>query len=364
MTELANAYLENDEQHIALLYRAPDGELKRHRVRAEFVIFFRRSDVTPERVRAWRKDPLCAGYCVEGDWYRTRWRDWNARRLLVHKMHEEGVDTFEGDCSPTKRWMADHPDVTIQKPRRVYLDIETDSRVPLAVAREEGARILVWSLVDEAGNHAEGVLEEDTHAAELVLLKQLYAALDGFDQIVAWNGDDFDFPILARRTRDRRLGGGVPRRWLRMDHMVLFRRLNTQVSESGEEKQSYALEAVARAQLGAGKDEFDARRTYEAWAAGGEERARLVRYCSRDTDLMRRIEEKTGYLRLHQTVAEICGVFPDSFALLPTAQMDGYMLRVGHRRGIHFPSVLKDPTRTPDAQYKGSYNKAPPVRAG
>jgi DNA polymerase elongation subunit (family B) len=363
MSSVVNAYLEGDEEHVRLLHRAEDGCLDTHRVLADFCVYFRRDEVDEALVRGWRKDPLCAGYRTEGDWLRTRWRGWNARRGVVHEMHERGVPTYEGDVSPVKRWMADHPEVEIQKPRRVYLDIETDSRVPLGEAKEKGARVLVWSLVDEAGNHAEGVLEEDTDPAERALLERLYRMLDPFDQICAWNGDEFDFPILGKRTKARRISGGFPRRWLRMDHMVLYRRMNTQVAESGEEKQSYALSAVAHAQLGEGKDDVDASKSYQLWEAGGEACDALVRYCYRDTDLMRRIEAKTGYLALHQTIAEICGLFPDSYALLPTAQMDARLLRLGRGRGIHFPTATKS-VELNQEQYKGSYNKAPPERAG
>jgi|GEM_PF-3659383 len=366
MSSVVNAYVEADDEHLLLLHRDEEtGELLRHRVRAEHAVYFRRSDVSPQLVQAWRRDHLCRGYRPEGEWLRTLWRGWDARRVVLAEMHERGVQTYEGDCSPVKRWMADHPDVQIQKPRRVYLDIETDSRVSLAEAKERGSRILVWALVDDDGNRQVGVLEEDSDPAERVLLLRLYAALDPYDQICAWGGDDFDFPIIAKRTKERRIAGGIPRRWLRMDHLALYRRLNLQVAESGEEKQSFALNAVALAQLGEGKDAFDSRRTYDAWYAGGDELERLVRYCERDADLMRRIEERTGYVKQNQTVAEICGIFPDTFALLPTAQMDGILLRIGHRRAIHFPSAVKRETLNAyEAPYKGSYNKDPPEKAG
>jgi DNA polymerase elongation subunit (family B) len=366
LSAVVNAYVEADDEHILLLHRNEEtGELRRHRVVAEHAIYFRRTDVSQQLLQAWRRDHLCRGYRPEGEWLRTRWRGWDARRMVLSEMHERGVPTYEGDCSPVKRWMADHPDVGIQKPRRVYLDIETDSRVSLGEARERGSRILVWSLVNEAGDWQAGVLEEDSDPAERVLLQQLYAALEPYDQICAWGGDDFDFPIIGKRTQARRIAGGIPRRWLRMDHLALYRRLNLQVAESGEEKQSFALNAVALAQLGEGKDVFDSRRTYDSWFAGGDELERLVRYCVRDADLMRRIEERTGYIKQNQTIAEICGIFPDTFALLPTSQMDGILLRIGHRRAIHFPSTVKRETLNAyETPYKGSYNKDPPEKAG
>jgi DNA polymerase elongation subunit (family B) len=366
VSALVNAFVTNDETRLALLHRDEAGKLLVHYARAEYAVYFKGEDATAEMRRRWRKDPLCSGFRVEGDWVRTHWRGWGARRSIVRRCVDDGVPTYEGDCSPVKRWMADHPDVAIQRPRRCYLDLETDSRVPPQVARKQGARILVWCVVDdETGEHKVGVLEQDRDPAERALLKDLYAALEPYDQVAIWNGDDFDRPILRARTKDRRIDTSILKRWLWIDQMVLFKRLNMQVAESGEEKQSFSLNAVAQAQLGEGKDEFDARYTYDEWFAEGEQRERLVRYCIRDTVLQRKIEQKTGYLKLHQTIAEVCGLFDDSFALLPTAQMDAFVLRLGTRRGMHFPTVMKDDgERAVREQYRGSYNKPPPEKAG
>ena len=365
MSAIVNAYVDGGEEHVVLCQRREDGSLATHRVLADYCVYFRQDEVPGELRRKWRRDPLCRGYKPEGEWLRTRWRGYNARRAVLHEMHEQGVPTYEGDCSPVKRWMADHPEVQIQKPHRVYLDLETDSRVHIGKVREEGARILVAGLVAEDGSKQAVVLEDDTDAAERVLLKRLFELLDPYDQVCAWNGDEFDFEVVKKRLRDRRLSWVFPKRFLRMDHMVLYKRLNLQVAESGEEKQSFALNAVAKAQLGDGHGKtFDASRSYEEWAAGGATRARLVEGCLWDAERMRLIEQKTSYLKLHQTVAEICAVFPDTWALRPTAQMDGFLLRLGHQRSVHFPSVMRSEEKEEIAQYKGSYNKDPPERAG
>jgi DNA polymerase elongation subunit (family B) len=364
MSAIVNAYIDGDDEHIVLVQRDEAGARITHRVLADYAIYFRNGEVPGDWLRKWRRDPSCRGYRAEGEWLRTRWRGWNARRFILSIAHEEGIETFEGDCNPVKRWMADHPDVTIQAPRRAYVDIETDSRVGPKQAREEGARILTWCVMGEDGSYEVGVLEEDTDAAERVLLRAFYQAMMPYDQMVAWNGDEFDFPIIGKRTKERRLGGGIPRLWLKMDHMVLYERMNLQVAESGDEKQSYALNAVGHAQLGIGKQDFDARKTFQAWDAGGDSLDALVDYMVMDTNLMRGIEAKTGYLKLHQTVAEICGLFPDSWALLPTAQMDAFLLRLGRRRGVHFPTTTRAEKTYDENKYRGSYNKDPPERAG
>ena len=166
VSSIVNAYVESDEEHILLLHRAESGELKTHRVLADYAVYFDRADVSQTLLRKWLRDPFCRGYRPEGRWLRTRWRGYHPRRALVAEMHELGIPTFEGDCSPVKRWLADHADVVIQQPRRCYLDIETDSRVKIQDAKEGRARILVWCIVDALdGSWQTGVLEDDTDAA-------------------------------------------------------------------------------------------------------------------------------------------------------------------------------------------------------
>lgn len=366
MSAVINAFVDEGEQHVVLLYRRPeDGKLLHHLVPADFVLYLRTRDVTPELRRQLRDDPFLRGYVQEGAWLRTRWRGYNARKEVVQRFRDAyGIDTFEGDLNPTKRWMADHPAVGIQKPRRCWLDLETDSRVPIGKAKKGEARVLVWCLVGEDGREQHGVLAADTDIEERRLLAGLYEALQLYDQVCAWNGDEFDFPIVKARMRERKLDARVLRRWLWLDHLALYRRMNLQVAESGEEKQSFALNAVAQHLLGAGKDPFDARYTYREWEAGGERRETLVRYCIQDTDLCRRIEEATGYIALHQTLCELCGLFPDSWALRPTAQMDGYLLRLGKERGVHFPTLLRDEEPEERVTFAGAYVKHPPEGRG
>src|ERR1700675_4750052 len=139
----------------------------------------------------------------------------------------------------------------------------------------------------------------------------MWAELQAYDQVASWNGDGFDFPVLWARTRRLRMGVDA-NRWLWLDMMSAFDRLNT-AAESGEEKRSLALENIGHAITGKGKlkapawaeDVVQGRSmgaaTYDLWKAGGKHRELLAEYCEEDTDLMRAIEAKTGYLALFQT---------------------------------------------------------------
>ena len=83
----------------------------------------------------------------------------------------------------------------------------------------------------------------------------------------------FDFPVMKARSIKQGFDNDSDwqwKRWLWLDHLEIFRRMNTMVAESGAEKQSFALENIAQAILGEGKDNFDSSKTWEAWKAGGK----------------------------------------------------------------------------------------------
>lgn len=311
-------------------------------MRADHSFFVRAADVRakPDIVRQFRDSRYCTGIVDEGEWVRVRWRyerpDPNHSPMHVRaaRFIEEQykVPTFEADVSPVRRWVVENG-IEVDRPRRCYLDIETDSRVPFS--KKSQARILAWVIVGEGdGSDVQaGVLESDDDAAERDLLLALWRALRRYDQVLAWNGDRFDYPIILARSERCGLKG-EPRRWLWLDHLLLFRRMNVSAAESGEEKQSMALDAVARAVLGTGKlDGVTGGQSWELWSTN---RGRLLDYCAVDADLMRQIEARTGYIELLQTLCEATHTFPDTFGVQPMGQVETFLMRLGHQRGMHF----------------------------
>lgn len=341
-----------DKQDIVLVRRDEEGVVRFERSRAEMSCFIRADDVDQRLLRMIRTHPAVRSAKRDGAFWRVVWRDKSSCEEYSAAFVAKGIQTFETAISPVRRLAADRR-IAIGRPRRVYLDIETDSRVPFS--RKEEMRILTVALVGgEDGAVTRLVLDEDTNDAERALLGDLWDALEPFDQVVAWNGDRFDFPVIRARSRRQDVDRD-PRRWLWLDHMVLFQRMNMMAAESGDEKASFALGSIATAVLGEGKDPFDASRTWEAWEAGGEEREVMVRYCVKDTDLMRRLEAKTGYIELLQTLCEATGSFPDTRGANPTSQVETYLLRLALERDVHFK------TRTEEAkgQYRGAFVMEP-----
>ncbi|MFA5052795.1 MAG: DNA polymerase domain-containing protein [Parcubacteria group bacterium] len=341
-----------NKDNIIIVERNGDEVIVRERA-AEFSCFIR-NDIDDETKRKIRNHRAVKGMLEEGDWIRILWKSSFEREDLCKKLEADGVRTYEGDVGAVRRFLTDHkiPHVT---PRLCYYDIETDSRVPVRLAAEGKARILCWSVIGADGKVTVGVLDDDTDTAERALLQRLIKTLEQYDQVASWNGDNFDFPATKARCAQRRISVNFDR-WLWLDQMDLFIRMNTMAAESGEEKASYSLQAISMALLGVGKDDIDASRTYEYWAAGGEERQKLVRYNVTDVKRQRGIEEKTGYIALLQTLAETTNVFPDSRGMNPTIQAEGFLLRLGADRNYRFPSNFE---RGHSDRFKGAFVMEP-----
>ena len=339
------------------------------RTRAEHSCFIRAID--GRKVMSGSKEPLhlvlkastaTLGVELEGDYYRIKWRDRKDCQKYCTELDKRGVKTYEGMVSPVMRHMVDNA-VPISKPRKCWVDIETDSRVSFVKAEEE-ARILCWCVYDEHCNLVgEGLLEEDTDADEKRILLELVAVIDNFDLIAAWNGDRFDFLVIKRRLEQRRIKVEW-RRWQLLDHMLLFQRMNV-AAESGEEKQSSRLDAVAHTFLGSGKHSFDASQTWQAWMTSDCKdltcmkcRGCLLKYCRQDTRLMPMLEKETGFIEILANLAEACGTFMDSRGIKPSVQVEGFLQRLAFKTGHKFPTVLK---MAFGEKYDGAYVMDPTV---
>ena len=293
--------------------------------------YVREAELSAEAMRLLRAAKGVRAVTPEpGGWQRVEWRDYELRRAGCEWLQHLGYRSYEGDLNPVRRYLVDHSP-TFVPPRPCFLDIETDSRVPFG--HKEQARVLCWALVDGPTRRTKtDCLEEDSDEGERRLLTRLWAALKAHDQILAWNGDRFDKPVLIARSERLQVQSGW-QRWLWLDHLALFRRLHVMAAKSGDEKQSFALDVIAQALLGRGKHSFDSSKTWEAWEAGGERRQELVDYCLQDTRLMPDIEDVTGYIELFRTVCEVCGIPPDSKSLNPQYQVEALLLRLSKQRG-------------------------------
>lgn len=355
---MLNAHI--DPQTAVITYYERVGDAVRKRTaRGEYVSYLAKNDVKRDLLRALRESHNVVGVTQESAWLRVAWASRYAREATCDGTEgwfiKQGIQTYEGDVPPLRRWMADNA-VTIQKPRRCYLDIETCARFPMS--EKEKQRILTWTVMDDDGNARQGCLESDDDSAEKRLLTDFWSTIENFDQVLAWNGDGFDFPMIFARSALQGVSADA-RRWLWLDHLELFRRMNT-AAESGDEKQSLALQAVSMSVLREGKMEgVGYKQIFPFWQAGGEKQRLLLEYNKRDVDLMRRIEAKTGYVDLLQTLVEVTGVVADTHGISPMPQVEQYMLRLGKERGVHFETRRRHDDQS---QFAGAFVMEPTAK--
>lgn len=351
--EVINAFLDDDGQTIRIRERL-DGRIVRRRVPAEFVTWHDDDAFGDEALRQLKSTPTLRSMKRVGKFWRIGWKDEDSRRSALREFRRHQVVSYEGDVDPVLFWLIESR-AKISAPKRCYLDLEGDSNVP--ISSKEKMRILSWAITDEEDQvHAE-LLVEDTDEAERELLQSLASHLSHYDQICVWEGDwrggEFDSVVLPARWREQGIFTD-PRTWLWVNQLAVWKRMNQHSAESGAEKESYALEAIAHEQIGKGKepipqfviDRFGEEKlkkglgaiTRDLYDAGGEFRELLLKYNIRDAVLLRELEAKKGYLTLFQALCQVCGIIPVTNSLQPTKQMDGFMIRLGREREKRFPT--------------------------
>lgn len=350
---IVNAFWAGDK--VCLVRREASGEVSRRYVGAEYSCFIKAEELNRENERRLRSSKYIKAMRREGSWWRVQWRNHKLLKKACQKgeaFDREGITIYEGDVNPVRRFMTDNA-VTLQRPRRCYIDLEVDARQTFAAQIAGRARVLSWALVDDEGTKVYGVLESDDDEAEALLLGDLWDELLEYDQVCGWNLDHYDYPVLTNRSEYLEVKV-EPRRWLWLDHLLVYKRFNMNVSESGEEKESMALDRVAHAVLGRSKlEEFDVRDNFKVWQ---ENPQLLIDYNIEDVMLEKDIEGKTGYLDLHFTVCETCSTLPDTRGANPTSFVEGYLLKLGMEHDQHFPTKLDTGY---DGKFEGAYVMEP-----
>jgi DNA polymerase elongation subunit (family B) len=390
MIELVNVYLDVDE--LVLIRRDAAGNRTEERRRVTWDCFVRADRMPDTLLHKVEASAHVASVRREGEYIRIGWRSPQARRSIsmigedeksgaVSPFFRAGVEVLEGDVHPVRRFLVDEQ-VKLQRPKRVYLDIESDSRVSFARAKDGHARVLCFTLRDEKNALVKRcVLESDDDEAERRLLREFWDGIDPFDQVVAYSsrrGDTFDFLVMRNRSRRLNVRHRDARVFLWLDHCMAFLKMNLQVAGSGDEKASYKLQDVATSIVGHGKNDFDASRTWQAWLVSEPSsnpcpgcgvvhpdkspRQCMLEYNDQDTALLPAIESETGYLELVMSIAEACGILPDSSAVNALTQIDTYLLRSGRKSGMHFPSAFRMDTDEDEEQFRGAYVMRPKWR--
>lgn len=346
--EALNALYDYRSNLITWLRRNEEGVIVQRQQVGEFVSFHK-SPITD----AYRK--FVRYQNKEGGYWRVIWKSREDRERCCKAL---GDSAFEADVMPIRRVLSDAKEIIIQRPRMAWYDIETDDRVPFQQAVMGGARILCLTVELESESDANQgrvfsfLLKEDTDEAEKEMLEQFIEILEIFvDQLIGWNSSKFDDPIIQERSRLLGLETKVFRRILFMDHMLCYKKHNLNSAESGEQKQSMALNAIAFAELGEGKRDLGGVGIYELWQTNPQ---KLLEYNIQDVALMPKIEKKTGYLDLQYSVCQLTRQFPNTSSLFASRYIDSFMLMLGAELNHHFPSKWYDEDKEYEG-FKGAY---------
>lgn len=343
-----------------------DDRVSLRRIPAKWSFFLR--GIPDDDVRSLERDTRVRAMTKDGPFIRIDCRtQWDRRDLVgalqnYKERKNPDAEILEADVRPLPRLLADNPKIQVSEtPRLIYLDIEVDSRHSIPSQKEGRARMLSWAIADADGYSKADVLEEDDDEAECRLFERLFEELAAYDCVLAWFGDVYDFEVIRERAEwlgVKPFKKGIPwHRWTWLDHAAVFKKYNMASDQGGEAKSSFALNHVAGYLLGEGKIDFDASKTWEAWRDDPE---KLRAYNLQDTELLPRIEEKTGLIALHLAVCHVCRLLPDTNSLNATRQGDGFLLRLGAEHGYRWPTR----ERVENAEkFAGAY-VMPPRRLG
>lgn len=279
----------------------------------------------------------------EGSYWVVSWKTKTDREQCCRAL---GSKALEADVNPITNILRRADEIEITRPRRGYWDIETNDEKSFEETLSGGSEILCISLQIESGEVFSFLLEERTDEAEKRLIDAfLEKVSEHVDQLVGWNTDRFDEPVLRERARMLGCNTRVLQRILFMDQMQCYLKHNLNNADSGEEKQSVALNNVAFALLGEGKKDLENKGILELY---NEDPKRLLEYNVQDVALMPKIEEKTGYLELQFAVCQLCRIFPNSYSLNATKFIDAFMLRLGIEMDHHWPTKWHDSEMSAD----------------
>jgi len=283
---------------------------------------------------------------VIGKWWKVYcpWADGGrTRKRLVNWLHQNDVPPLEADVNPVDRYVIDN-DVLMDRPSMLFYDFESDPTLGWVTdpngnqKPHPDMRILSWAYGDSVDSVKFDIAKDTTDEAESQLVDRILNTVCQYDVVVAWNGNGFDEPLLKNAAK--RLDFEVSWQTIGfMDHMELFKHPYFGFGRDSENKGiklSFSLNNIAKKVLNWSKVEGVAGvKMLEVWK---NEKELLEEYNKQDVRIMCALEDKTGYLDSHSTIAHICKRFPSSKTIKAGYLNDGFLLWYGKEHDKHFLS--------------------------
>ena len=264
-------------------------------------------------------------------------------RKMLDELEKMGVNHYEADLTPTRRFMTDYDIKLMEHYDECYIDIETDDTLPLGDRRTLGDRRILsiaWETVwaDRSRKPESGflLLKKENDRAEREMLEEFKYVMAGIDVMYAWNGNNFDFPILRHRSRRYHTEAD----WETIHTIDLLRTWFRYFQRGAAVNTSYALQSIAKHILK--KEKLD-------WRAMAKQRGQNIKsflqlyreapdileeYNRWDARLLLELEQHMGFAKIDQVFSRIGNCFARDYHI--TTKIDSLLLKRGKQSGMHF----------------------------
>jgi len=299
-------------------------------------------------VRTWalREHVLESDLSLWDDRVIDKYKEDRRLRTMLDELEGLGVEHFEADLTPMRRFMTDYDIKILDVYDEMFVDIETDDTVPLTDWKTLADRRILsiaWEIIwaDRTRKPERGflLLKKETDRAEREMLAEFMKVLEGIDVLYAWNGNNFDFPILRQRMRRFRMGATC---WETIHIIDLLGVWHRYFQRGASVNTSYALQSIAKHILK--KEKLD-------WRTMARERGLkistflelyrqapdiLEEYNRWDARLLLELEEHMGFAKIEQVFCRIGNSFTKDYHI--ATKIDSLLLKRGKQTGIHFRS--------------------------
>lgn len=350
---------------IIVKYETPEGETKSTQLNVDWYFAVKRQDV--DRAVQLMAQHGHQGKVVMDDKFpefakiHHNPRDTNDRFLPVLLLEENGIETYEGDLMPDRRWYIDKEVMIAENYKKLYFDIETDDTLEtIEIGRD---RIVSWAAIDSKGKKYYEMIESLDDEAEKKLLVKFLKTVKKYDILLGWNSKGFDVPYLKARMRRYDLHKTKDYVWREIAHFDLCARFR-HIFRFDSHIRTFALEFVSQHFLGRGKVPHD-EKIIDLWTNNQE---KLKEYNIEDCILVKDLDEKLGVSQMMVRQSSWCGVPVGQFGLYSI--IDAHIMRTAHRLGRFVPTskraiqerntsnergnVNPDETETEKAKYAGA----------
>jgi DNA polymerase I len=299
-------------------------------------------------VRTWalREHVLESDLSLWDDRVLDKYKEDKRLRVMLDEIESYGVEHFEADLTPMRRFMTDYDIKILDVYDEMFVDIETDDTIPLTDWKDLANRRILsiaWEIIwaDRTRKPEKGflLLKKETDRAEREMLEEFIRVIEGIDVMYAWNGNNFDFPILRQRMRKFRMAAMCWETIHIIDLLGVWRRY---FQRGASVNTSYALQSIARHILK--KEKLD-------WRTMAKERGLnitsflelyrqapdiLEEYNRWDARLLLELEEHMGFAKIEQVFCRIGNSFTKDYHI--ATKIDSLLLKRGKQTGIHFRS--------------------------